>query len=96
MLKNFDMEDMESSHSENGENDIEERYSCFKKKSIAVGKQKSSSKQKRDDRESKCYYFFTLSFILHYFLMFQVVTNSSVQIVETNNYISYLYSSADI
>ena len=37
LLNNFDSE--ESSHSESSENDIEEKYSCFKKRSIAVGKQ---------------------------------------------------------
>ena len=46
------MEDMESSHSDSDETDIEERYSCFKKRNIAGGKQKSSKKQKRDDDES--------------------------------------------
>ena len=40
------MEDMESSHSDSDETDIEERYSCFKKRNIAGGKQKSSKKQK--------------------------------------------------
>ena len=98
MLNNFDMEDMESSHNESDERDIEERYPCFKKRSIAGGKQKSSKKQKRDDSESKCFYFFTLPCILHYFLMFQVVTNNSIQNVEKFPFIkfSYLYSSADI
>ena len=46
------MEDMESSHSDSDETDIEERYSCLKKRNIAGGKQKSSKKQKRDDDES--------------------------------------------
>ena len=46
------MEDMEFSHSDSDETDIEERYSCFKKRNIAGGKQKSSKKQKRDDDES--------------------------------------------
>ena len=40
------MEDMEFSHSDSDETDIEERYSCFKKRNIAGGKQKSSKKQK--------------------------------------------------
>ena len=64
------MEDMESSHSESDERDIEQRYSCFKKRSMAGGRQKYSKKQKRDDKESKYFYFFTLPSILHYFLMF--------------------------
>ena len=38
---------MEYSHSEKEENDIEKRYSCFKERSKAGGKQKSSKKQKR-------------------------------------------------
>ena len=73
LLTNFDLEDRESSHSESSESDIEEKYSCFKKRSIAGGKQKSSKKQKRHDSESNCYYFFTLPSTLHCFLMFQVV-----------------------
>ena len=39
LLNNFDSEDTEPSHSESSENDIEEKYSSFKKRSIAVGKQ---------------------------------------------------------
>ena len=70
LLNNFDLEDMESSHSESSESDIEEKYSCFKKISIAGGKQKSSKKQKRYDSESKRCYFFTLPSTLHYFMMF--------------------------
>ena len=88
LLNNFDLEDMESSHSESSESDIEEKYSCFKKRSIAGGKQTSSKKQKRYDSESKCCYFFTLPSILHYFLMFKVVKNNSVQNVKT---ISFCY-----
>ena len=64
------MEDMEFSHSDSDETDIEERYSCFKKRNIAGGKQKSSKKQKRDDDECKCCYYFTLPSILYHFLMF--------------------------
>ena len=79
---------MESSQSESDERDIEQRYSCSKKRSIAGGKQRSSKKQKRDDGESKCFYFFTLPSIFHYFLMLQVVTNNSMQNVEK---ISFYY-----
>ena len=43
------MEDMKSVHSESDESDIEERYSYFKKRSIADGEKKSRKKQKRDD-----------------------------------------------
>ena len=64
------MEDMESSHSDSDESDIEEIFMLQAKKQRADGKQKSSNKEKRDDSESKCCYFFTLSSILHYFLMF--------------------------
>ena len=52
LLNNFDLEDMESSHSESSKGDIDEKYSCLKKRSIAGGKQKSSKKQKRYDSES--------------------------------------------
>ena len=38
------MEDMESSHRDSNERDIEDRYLCFKKRSIAGEKQKSSKK----------------------------------------------------
>ena len=88
LLNNFDLGDMESSHSGSSESDIEEKYSCFKKRSIAGGKQTSSKKQKRYDSESKRCYFFTLPSILHYFLMFKVVKNNSVQNVKT---ISFCY-----
>ena len=64
------MEDMESSHSDSDERDIEEILMLQTKKQRAGGKQKSSNKEKRDDSESKCCYLFTLSSILHYFLMF--------------------------
>ena len=60
LLNNFDFEDMESSHKKSSESDFEEKYSCFKKRSIAGGKHKSSKNQKRYDSESKCCYFFSL------------------------------------
>ena len=99
LLSNFDLEDMESNHSESFESDTEEKYSCFKKKSIAGGKQKYSKKQKRYDSESKRCYFFTLLSTLHYFLMFF----RSLQIVVCRMWkqfpfvtFSCLYFSADI
>ena len=65
LLNNFHLEDMKSSHSESSESDIKEKYSCFKKRSIAGGKQKSSKKQKRYNSESDGCYFslYLLSFI---------------------------------
>ena len=62
LLNNFDLEDIGSSHNECSESVTEEKYSCFKKRSIAGGKQKASKKQKRYDSESKCCYF-VISFI---------------------------------
>ena len=54
---------MEPIHSKSNENDIEKRYSCFKKRTLAGWKQKSSKKQKQDYSGSNfCYFFhFTLN-----------------------------------
>ena len=55
---------MESSHSEIGESDIEERCSSFKKKKHSWWKIKTSKKQKRDDSESVIFSLYPLSFII--------------------------------
>ena len=51
------MDDMESSHCENEESDIEKRYSTIIKRSKAGGKQKFSKIQKMNDNKSETCFF---------------------------------------